>query len=613
LSKISFVVDAKSLYYYQAELLLFSLEHFAKYPKEDILVHCVEGISPQFILYLKENHYAFKLIPRFLDGKYCNKILQLDSFAAQPKDSGVFFVDTDIFFVEPLPNFNSDAFHGRIVGGSNPPLSVLESIFQKAGVPPPSIVNTSWAATNECTYSTNFNGGFFYVPAKHIKILSQQWKKHAIWLFENQSVFETEQQKNHIDQVAMALALSETNIPIEVIPANFNYPVHISHPQRLFDEKNPLTTLHYHNALSIFGTLQNKDDSADHVKLAIQKSNDAISTKAEFIFYEEYRKSLITPIKNSHKSEKLSAAITNLKIKYSRSFDLILHGGTSKTGTTSLQFFLNNNPSLLKNSGYLYPSNIISEFDPKHQWLMFSLLNSDENLLIENLNIVFSQLEKEHDKVILSTEGIFHHWQDFDPEAKSFLSILASQFSTIFWVWFRKPIAYLDSLYRQGLKNHKNKIGHGISGEDLSFEEVLKNEWFLKHLDYIGFVYEIETILGKDRLKLFTYNEDVIPTLCKELGIKGGSPLRNKENKSLSHLGCEILRIINRSSLNHKEKEECVKLVQKLDEVISPYSPSVPHNEAVHKYIKDLSSIGLHLLERDYFINLKQGANLIIK
>ncbi|MDB5118020.1 MAG: hypothetical protein JWQ79_3512 [Mucilaginibacter sp.] len=75
---ISFIVDSVPAHYYQAELLLFSLKHFAHHPEENIIVQCTKGVDPKFLDYLNHNGYKYHTIQQYLYGKFCNKIQQLD-------------------------------------------------------------------------------------------------------------------------------------------------------------------------------------------------------------------------------------------------------------------------------------------------------------------------------------------------------------------------------------------------------------------------------------------------------------------------------------------------------------------------------------------------------
>lgn len=61
--------------------------------------------------------------------------------------------------------------------------------------------------------------------------------------------------------------------------------------------------------------------------------------------------------------------LTVITTPISRRLKLILHAGTPKSGTTSLQFFMAKNRKELKEKGILYPDHFLKNvYAPKHQW-----------------------------------------------------------------------------------------------------------------------------------------------------------------------------------------------------------------------------------------------------
>lgn len=71
---ISFVVDHNPKFYYQAELLLWSLIHNANIPKSNIVVQCTNEVYSSFIDFLIQNSFTVCFIEKFLDGMFCNKL-----------------------------------------------------------------------------------------------------------------------------------------------------------------------------------------------------------------------------------------------------------------------------------------------------------------------------------------------------------------------------------------------------------------------------------------------------------------------------------------------------------------------------------------------------------
>jgi hypothetical protein len=598
---LSFVVDGLGSHYYRAELLLFSLEKFARFPKENIVVQCTTKVDAVFLNFLKTNHYNYTIIEPFLDEKYCNKIAQLDTFY-QLENANVFLVDTDMFALSPLTIVNENKFCAKIVDAPNPPLSVLKTIFERAAIALADIVPTDFTLANTNTIDCNFNGGFYYLPNHTIKPIANSWKKWASWLFANPELFENNQQRIHTDQVAMALALAENKISYEAISSNNNCPIHYDIALRYFIDDAPITLLHYHNEINQFGRLKTDKVSNNKIKQAIQTANTAISQHGDFEFYPHYRKSLIKTITPSNNSDILRAALAQLSQQRRSPLKLILHAGTPKTATTSLQFLLANNQALLKQHCYLYPSNYSQQGEPKHQWLINALINNNVELLISQFSAIYAQSDASIHSIILSTEGIYNHWFDFSPEAKAYLSVINEYMQLKLWIFFREPIAFITSLYCQYLKNPRLK-NIACYGQDLSFNDLLSDNWFIGHLDYIGFVYEIEALLNKDAIKIFRYQDNIIELFCAELAI--ALPVEIKRNVNLSSCSIELVRVINKLALTESDKANIVVYLNEMDTILTRYSAKFELDTVDKQGIIELTALGLTILNSQYLIDLR--------
>lgn len=595
--KISFVVDHSPLLYYQAELLLFSLGHFAKHKKEDILVQCTNRVDETFLAFLRANDYTFSIIEPFLDGKYCNKIQQLAAFDTDGNYDGVFLIDTDVFALEAFAPADPHKFCAKIVDGPNPPIRVLEKIYGAAKLARPKPIGTDWYP-DEMTFDTNFNGGYYYIPKKQLSTLAKGWKKWATWLFERPTLFEQESQFIHVDQVAMGMAIVEAEIGYANIASNYNCPVHSPESQQYFDPEKPVSMLHYHGQISVFGTLDTAFASNNQISGAMEKANSAIAAHASFVFYGGYRRSLVEPPKFTEKSKYLHAELTALKAMHGNDLKLIIHGGLPKTGTTSLQsFFHQNNHELLK-SGYIYPDAFLTTHEPKHQWLMRAFLTGNAALIVAYFKTIFSQLKNNTHTIILSTEGIHMHWVDFGQEARSFLQVLSQVFPTEFWVWFRQPTSFMNSLYRQYLKNPKTNVA--CYGQDMSLGEMMEDEWFMSHFDYLGFIYDLESIMeGKD-IKVFKYHGDIIATVKHLLHLDEALGIAQMKNISLGDSTIELLRIINRFPLSQEEKEACVNLLGEIDKILVKYPQEKIEDLEPDSKMEELSSIQSYILSSEY-------------
>lgn len=587
---ISFLVDALPDHYYKAELLLFSLEKFANVSKEQILVQCTNRVDQVFLSFLERSGYHVCIIKPYLDRKYCNKIMQLDVFVEKECD-GVFLLDVDMFVLSPLIVGDRNCVWGKVVDAPNPPLEILENIFKKANVSLPAVVDADWLLDNAKTIETNFNGGFYYIPSRYILKLRKLWKKWAEWLYSKPELFETQRQRNHIDQISMAMSLAESDIIYKTLPANYNYPTHYDIGLRSYVPCQKISVLHYHQLITPFGLLNEQIVSNEGAQEAISTANRAISRKGFFEFFEGFKRASVVPPEKNEARTRFSIGLMNLLKPIGRRLNLILHVGTPKTGTTSLQFFMDGKHDQLLARGILYPQHYSNTYAPKHQWLVTDLMNANADGLLKDMEVVLSGVKTDTHTVFLSTEGIFNHWWDMPIQSKGMLAELASLFDISIWVWFREPLSFAESFYRQNLKNPQMEQIK-CYGRDMSLEDMLSDEWFVRHLDYPGFLYECEAIFGSNSVVSLFYEGDTIAAACEKLGFPFLHDKKiARENTGLSVAAKDILRIINRYSLKAEEKKSILPYVEKLNIILSAYSIESISDSASRNMVADLTAL----------------------
>jgi len=93
----------------------------------------------------------------------------------------------------------------------------------------------------------------------------------------------------------------------------------------------------------------------------------------------------------------------------------IIHAGTPKTGTTSIQTYLDKKQSKLRRKGVLYPHNldkVQNPTAPKHHWFEKNLVSSHVEFFVENFKNIISQIQENTHTIILSSEGIYNYWWD---------------------------------------------------------------------------------------------------------------------------------------------------------------------------------------------------------
>jgi len=254
---------------------------------------------------------------------------------------------------------------------------------------------------------------------------------------------------------------------------------------------------------------------------------------------------------------------------------LIIHAGTPKTGTTSLQTYFDKKQRKLRGRGVLYPHNLEklqNPTAPRHQWLEKNLTTMHLEHFSENFKNIVSQINTDTHTIILSSEGIFNCWWDFPDESKQILNQLSQLFETKVWVWFREPLKFIESYYKQCIRNPRVH-GNPCYGKDLSFSQMLEINWFSRHLDYQGFVNECQALFGTENVLAFEYKGDVVQDVIYKLGLQ--TPYDNpppRQNESLNDISVALLRVINQHNLKAKDKERLIPHLREMNEVFERYN-----------------------------------------
>ena len=272
---------------------------------------------------------------------------------------------------------------------------------------------------------------------------------------------------------------------------------------------------------------------------------------------------------------------------------LIIHAGTPKTGTTSLQTYLDKKQRKLRGKGILYPHNIEklqNPTAPKHQWFEKNLVTTHLDNFLENFKNIISQVKNDTHTIILSSEGFYNYWWDFPDESKGILCELSKLFDIEVWVWFRDPLVFIESYYKQCIRNPQVE-GNPCYGKDLSFAEMLNIEWFSQHLNYQGFVTECQTLFGKNNVSVFKYEGDVVQEFIQKLGLvtlhDNPTP---RENKSLNCASIDLLRTINRYDIKAKDKALLMPHLKKINGILENYANDTLIDEESRKRVLKVSS-----------------------
>ena len=227
-------------------------------------------------------------------------------------------------------------------------------------------------------------------------------------------------------------------------------------------------------------------------------------------------------------------------------------------------------------------------------------MRNDMERLARGLMAALQQLQPTTQTVMLSSEGLFNHWWDFSESARSILGALTEFFDVRLWVWFRDPISYVTRYYKQALINPKSASAPVCYGSNMRIEELMDDPWFLRRLDYLGYVQDVEFYLGAHVVEAMPYAADVIPRALSKLGIMDMDSDFERENISLGPAATKILRVINRYQLSPAHKERAVKWIRGLEKRIAPHAVDETLPEAMVRKVDELTSAGIRALEVRY-------------
>ncbi len=284
----SFVVDAGARFPYQAWHLAHSLVRHCSASTRDIHVQCTPEVDARTRTIFSDAGFIVHEIGRFGDGRYCNKLNQLDSLASFPFDVAI-LLDTDTIAVSDLrPWISTEAITGKIVDAENPLLSTLREIAKTAGTNPGEPVPTDNGIGS--TFEGNCNGGMYSVPRAFCEVLSSHWKRAALWLLGENDALQRAGKAEHVDQVSFWLALRQTGLPFKRAAANVNYFVHVDGAHIYHEPTEPISLLHYHNsALNVLGAIEAPQQSLSDATKAIATANAEMACSFNNELFWNYR------------------------------------------------------------------------------------------------------------------------------------------------------------------------------------------------------------------------------------------------------------------------------------------------------------------------------------
>lgn len=251
--------------------------------------------------------------------------------------------------------------------------------------------------------------------------------------------------------------------------------------------------------------------------------------------------------------------ITKESLDKANKTSLIFHAGPPKTGTSALQKYCCDNRDFLKNHHIFYPETM-ENFD-RHQELV-SLFIAGELWAIKNYwkNLI-KNIPDNCKKIILSTEGLSTHFIDFFKEFPRIVTVLDKIFPIHIILFFRPQADFLDSYYRQCLKNPIVATVKEYAIENTSPLELLNQspriKWMMNYKEII--TSWLNTINKNERITVFPFTKqgqiDFFHWLLEE---KLDITLDEMVNESSPAVVIELLNKLNRKFSSSEMREQII-------------------------------------------------------
>jgi hypothetical protein len=249
----SCVVDPQPKFVRQLSVWITTLLALGGARAGELLVHVVEGEGARAVTAeLAARGIAHAIVPRFGDGRFCNKLSQLRSASLRERGGELALCDTDLAFSGPLAPWSGRApLAAKPVDLPNPPLEMLTELYRRAGFArlPERVACTNAPAE---TFANNCNGGLYLLRAELLDALAPGWERWADWTLAQEPFLGG--YVNHADQISFGLATWELGLPVAALDAAANFPTHLPLPSYDPGCAAPVV-LHYHDRVGEDGLL----------------------------------------------------------------------------------------------------------------------------------------------------------------------------------------------------------------------------------------------------------------------------------------------------------------------------------------------------------------------
>ena len=259
------------------------------------------------------------------------------------------------------------------------------------------------------------------------------------------------------------------------------------------------------------------------------------------------------------------------------------------------------NAKVLAERGFWYPRPASYTREPKHQEIVEHLRRANGSAFRDYIEDALRQMPNETHTILFTTEGIFNHWWDYAPRTKGWLRQVAELFDFELCVWFRDPESFAAALYVQYLKNAPvDGVMRNVYGRDISCADALRDEWFRRHLDYLGFVQEARMLFGASRVKAFLSNGDTVHNFTARYGLGAlPTPDPKRQNSTWGASAVGVLRFLNRAEFEQSRRRRRLALLQKFYQAFGRRAGKFRMNGRESTLVRLYTRRGWNLVQRD--------------
>ena len=235
---------------------------------------------------------------------------------------------------------------------------------------------------------------------------------------------------------------------------------------------------------------------------------------------------------------------------------LKLHVGLPKTGTSALQFWLDENRIRLRDQGITYPTTDGSTAEPKHQFLIQNLLSNEFTSLGQTL------AENDQPTLLLSAEGLTNHLYDFDSASLDEFRKITSSFEKSIVLVVRDITKWSKSYWKQAVVNPP--IREYDYATPLRLEQFRKIPRVKRLCNHDTLVNDLQNAYGANDVRVVNYEGNYLDEFCDALGIQRSKEMGNPEpgNVSISDDVIEIIRQLNESDHSSEVRNVILAAVQ---------------------------------------------------